>query len=181
MNYRGYDVWEIPPNGQGIITLMALNILKGYEFNEKDSLDTYHKQIEAIKLTFTDGLEYITQQDHMDVTAEQLLSEGYAEKRRELIGEEALDPTPGEPQRGGTVYLSTADGDGNMVSFIQSNYMGFGSGIVIPGTGIAMQNRGHTFQLDENHVNALKPGKQTYHTIIPGFYQKTDKPLGHLA
>lgn len=178
VNYRGYDVWEIPPNGQGIIALMALNILKGYEFNEKDAIDTYHKQIEAIKLAFTDGLEYITQQDHMNVTVDQLLSENYAEKRRQLIDGEALEPTPGEPHRGGTVYLSTADGEGNMVSFIQSNYMGFGSGVVIPGTGIAMQNRGHTFQLDENHVNTLKPGKQTYHTIIPGFLSKDGQAVG---
>ncbi|RPF54300.1 gamma-glutamyltransferase family protein [Aquisalibacillus elongatus] len=178
VNYRGYDVWEIPPNGQGIIALMALNILNGYTFHEKESVDTYHKQIEAVKLAFADGLEYITDQTKMDVSVEELLSQDYADKRRELIGDEAVDPSPGEPQRGGTVYLSTADGDGNMVSFIQSNYMGFGSGIVIPGTGIAMQNRGHTFSLDPNHVNALKPGKQTYHTIIPGFLSKDGEAVG---
>ncbi|GEL77726.1 gamma-glutamyltransferase family protein [Tenuibacillus multivorans] len=178
VNYRGYDVWEIPPNGQGIIALMALNILKGYEFNEKDSVDTFHKQIEATKLAFTDGLEYITQQDKMDVSVESLLSETYADERRQLIGDEAVDPSPGEPQRGGTVYLSTADEDGNMVSFIQSNYMGFGSGVAIPGTGIAMQNRGHTFSLDPNHANALEPGKQTYHTIIPGFLSKDGQAVG---
>ncbi|MGP4073259.1 gamma-glutamyltransferase [Piscibacillus sp. B03] len=178
VNYRGYDVWEIPPNGQGIIALMALNILKGYDFNEKESVDTYHKQIEAMKLSFTDGLEYITQQDHMDVGVEELLSDQYADVRRQLIGDEALDPTPGEPQRGGTVYLSAADGEGNMISYIQSNYMGFGSGVVVPDTGIAMQNRGHTFSLDPEHVNSLKPGKQTYHTIIPGFLTKDGEAVG---
>ncbi|MFD2639154.1 gamma-glutamyltransferase family protein [Piscibacillus salipiscarius] len=178
VNYRGYDVWEIPPNGQGIIALMALNILKGYEFNEKDSVDTYHKQIEAMKLSFTDGLEYITQQEHMDVSVEELLSDQYADARRKLIGDEALEPTPGEPQRGGTVYLSAADGEGNMISYIQSNYMGFGSGVVVPGTGIAMQNRGHTFSLDSEHVNSLEPGKQTYHTIIPGFLSKGSEAVG---
>ncbi|WP_411954213.1 gamma-glutamyltransferase [Alkalibacillus sp. S2W] len=178
VNYRGYDVWEIPPNGQGLIALIALNMLKGYEFTEKDSVDTYHKQIEAMKLAFSDGLEYITQQDHMNVSIEDLLTDQYAAQRRSLIGDEALQPEAGEPPRGGTVYLSTADGEGNMVSFIQSNYMGFGSGVVIPGTGIAMQNRGHTFSLDENHANVLKPGKQTFHTIIPGFLSKGDQPVG---
>ncbi|WP_188207694.1 gamma-glutamyltransferase family protein [Alkalibacillus aidingensis] len=178
VNYRGYDVWEIPPNGQGLIALIALNMLKGYEFNDRENVDTYHKQIEAMKLAFTDGLEYITQQDQMDVSVDDLLSDEYAEKRRALIGDEALKPEPGEPPRGGTVYLSAADGDGNMISFIQSNYMGFGSGVVVPGTGIAMQNRGHTFSFDENHANVLKPGKQTYHTIIPGFLSKGDQPVG---
>ncbi|SEQ63718.1 gamma-glutamyltransferase [Piscibacillus halophilus] len=177
-NYRGYDVWEIPPNGQGIIALMALNILKGFDFKEKDSVETYHKQIEAMKLAFTDGLEYITQQDKMDVSADNLLAEKYADERRQLIGDEAIDPKPGKPQRGGTVYLSAADGEGNMISYIQSNYMGFGSGVVVPNTGIALQNRGHTFSLNPEHVNSLEPGKQTYHTIIPGFLSKDGEPVG---
>ncbi len=114
----------------------------------------------------------------MKVTAEELLSEQYAAERRALIGEEALAPEPGHPPRGGTVYLAAADGEGNMVSFIQSNYMGFGSGIVVPGTGIALQNRGHTFSLNPDHANVLKPGKKTYHTIIPGFLTKGGQPVG---
>ncbi|MCM3490268.1 gamma-glutamyltransferase family protein [Alkalihalophilus marmarensis] len=178
VSYRGYDVWEIPPNGQGLIALEALKILEGYEFTEKDSVDTLHKQIEAMKLAFIDGMKYITDPKDMKVTPDALLSESYAKERRELIGKEALTPEPGTPPRGGTVYLAAADGEGNMVSFIQSNYMGFGSGIVVPGTGIAMQNRGHNFSLDETHDNCLKPGKKTYHTIIPGFLTKGDEAVG---
>ena len=178
VNYRGFDVWEIPPNGQGMITLMALNILKGFDFPEKEHVDTYHKQIEAMKLAFSDGLQFITQEDNMPYTVEELLSEKYAAERRELIGNGALEPKPGQPKGSGTVYLATADKDGNMVSFIQSNYMGFGSGIVIPETGIAMQNRGHTFSLNPNDVNYLEPGKKTYHTIIPGFLTKGNEPVG---
>ena len=178
VNYRGYDVWEIPPNGQGLVALLALNILKGFEFNTKDSVDTYHKQIEAIKLAFADGEKYITDSNHMKVSLEDLLSEAYGDERRKLIGSEALTPEAGEPDRGGTVYLATADGEGNMVSFIQSNYMGFGSGVVVPGTGISLQNRGHNFSLDPNHHNCLAPQKRTYHTIIPGFLTKDNKAIG---
>ncbi|GAA0367500.1 gamma-glutamyltransferase family protein [Bacillus horti] len=178
VHYKGYDVWEIPPNGQGLIALLALNVLKGYTFTEKESTETYHKQIEAMKLAFSDGLAYITDSKHMKVKVEDLLSDKYAEQRRALIGEEALTPEAGQPPRGGTVYLATADGEGNMVSFIQSNYMGFGSGIVIPGTGIALQNRGHNFSLDPAHDNALAPGKRTLHTIIPGFLTKGDHAVG---
>ncbi len=178
VNYRGYDVWEIPPNGHGLVALMALNILKGMEFGERDTVDTFHKQIEAIKLAYVDGKKYITQQDKMSVTVEQLLSEEYAEQRRSLISQDALQPEPGEPPRGGTVYLAAADGEGNMVSFIQSNYMGFGSGLVVPGTGIALQNRGHNFSLDPNHDNRLESGKKTYHTIIPGFITKDNQAVG---
>jgi gamma-glutamyltranspeptidase / glutathione hydrolase len=178
VNYRGYDVWEIPPNGQGMIALMALNTLKGFDFTEKESVETYHKQIEAMKLAFVDGKKYITQIDKMSVEVDQLLSEEYGKERGSLIGENALTPEPGTPPKGGTVYLATADEDGNMVSFIQSNYMGFGSGIVVPGTGIALQNRGHDFSLDPNHENCLEPGKKTYHTIIPGFLTKDGKPVG---
>ncbi|MBP3952401.1 gamma-glutamyltransferase [Bacillus suaedae] len=178
INYRGYDVWEIPPNGQGLIALEALNILKGFELTEKEATETYHKQIEATKLAFIDGMKYITDPSEMKVKVEDLLSDAYASERRSLIGDEAITPEPGTPPSGGTVYLATADGDGNMVSFIQSNYMGFGSGIVVPGTGIAMQNRGHNFSLDPSHDNALKPGKKTYHTIIPGFLTKGDQAVG---
>jgi len=178
VNYRGYDVWEIPPNGQGIVALMALNMLKGYEFDQKESVDTYHKQIEAMKLAFADAKKYVTDPEKMSVTSEQLLSEEFAQIRRELIGDTAITPEPGTPPKGGTVYLATADGEGNMVSFIQSNYMGFGSGIVIPGTGIALQNRGADFSLDPEHENSLEGGKRTYHTIIPGFLTKDNEAVG---
>lgn len=178
VHYKGYDIWEIPPNGQGIVALLGLNIIKSIPINEKESADTYHKQIEAMKLAFTDGKAYVTDPKAMEMTTEELLSESYGEKRRLEIGDHAIEPQPYKPARGGTVYLAAADGEGNMVSFIQSNYMGFGSGIVIPGTGIAMQNRGHDFSLDETHPNALKPGKKTYHTIIPGFMTKNNQAVG---
>ena len=178
VNYKGYDVWEIPPNGSGMIALMALNILKELNIEEKDSIDTYHKQIEAMKLAYVDGLKYITERHHMGVTIEQLLSDTYAKTRRSLITEEAIKPLPGTPLQSGTVYLATADDEGNMVSYIQSNFKGFGSGIVVPETGISLQNRGWSFSLDKNHFNRLEPGKKTYHTIIPGFLTKDNQPVG---
>lgn len=178
VNYRGYDIWEIPPNGQGIIALEALNILQGFEFTTHESVDTYHKQMEAIKLAFEDGKQHITEEAEMRYTTKQLLSAQYTAQRRALIGEEAILPEAGEPSGSGTVYLAAADEEGNMVSFIQSNYMGFGSGIVVPGTGIAMQNRGYDFSMDENHVNVLAGGKKTYHTIIPGFVTKNNEAVG---
>ncbi|WP_436373641.1 gamma-glutamyltransferase family protein [Cytobacillus sp. BC1816] len=178
VHYRGYDVWEIPPNGQGLVALLGLNIAKGFEFRDKETVDTYHRQIEAMKLAFTDGKAFITDPAEMRVTVEELLSEEYGESRRSEIAGEALTPEAYQPPRGGTVYLATADSEGNMVSFIQSNYMGFGSGLVVPGTGIALQNRGHDFSLDPEHHNALKPGKKTYHTIIPGFMTKDGEAVG---
>lgn len=178
VSYRGFDVWEIPPNGQGIVALQALNILNGFQFQSLYDVETYHKQIEAIKLAFADAKEFVTDPAYMNVEPHQLLSDPYAEKRRSLIGKEALTPVPGEPQGSGTVYLATADSEGNMVSFIQSNYMGFGSGIVVPETGIALQNRGHNFSLDPDHVNALQGGKRSYHTIIPGFLTKDGQACG---
>ena len=178
INYRGYDVCEIPPNGDGIIALMALNILKRYSFAERDNADTVHKQLEAMKLAFADGNRYVADLDYMKAPVETLLSDEYADGRRALIGEQALTPEPGNPFRGGTIYLCTADGEGNMVSYIQSNYMGFGSGIVIPGTGIALQNRGANFTLDETMENCLGPGKKSLHTIIPGFLMKEGKAVG---
>lgn len=178
--YRGYKVWEIPPNGQGLSTLMALNILKGYEFsaNDGEAVDTYHKQIEAMKLAFADGLKYITDPRNMSTSVEDLLSEAYATKRRQLITDQALNPEAGNPPHGETVYLATADSEGNMVSYIQSNYLGFGSGIVVPGTGIGLQNRGHDFSLDERKENSLAPNKRTYHTIIPAFLTKDNQAVG---
>ncbi|MBM7837437.1 gamma-glutamyltranspeptidase/glutathione hydrolase [Alkalihalobacillus xiaoxiensis] len=178
VNYKGYDVWEIPPNGQGLIALQALSLLNKLPIGEKETIDTYHKQIEAIKLAFADGLNYITEETKMSVNTADLLSETYASERVKLIQEEALEPVAGKPLSSGTVYLSTADDEGNMVSFIQSNYMGFGSGLVVPGTGIALQNRGHNFSLHPEHDNRLEPNKRTFHTIIPGFLTKNGAPIG---
>ena len=177
-NYRGYDVWEMPPNGQGLVALMALNILKGYDFSEKDAISTYHRQFEAIKLAFTSGKEFITDPMHMQASVSSLLSEHYASKLRGIICDTALEPSPIAPNSGGTVYLATADGHGNMVSYIQSNYMGFGSGIVVPETGIALQNRGADFSLNPAHANALEGGKRSYHTIIPGFLTQGSHAIG---
>jgi gamma-glutamyltranspeptidase / glutathione hydrolase len=179
-SYKGYEAWEIPPNGQGIAALIALNILEGLdvEEHERDTPDSFHLQIEAMKLGFIDAHRYVADPEYADVPTEQLLSKGYAEKRRSLIGEKALTPEAGDPNSGGTVYLCAADGDGMMVSLIQSNYMGFGSGIVVPGTGIALQNRGHGFSLDSEHPNSLEPGKRPYHTIIPGFLTRGGEAVG---
>jgi gamma-glutamyltranspeptidase / glutathione hydrolase len=178
VDYRGHDVWEMPPNGQGIISLMALNLLKGFDFDCKDTVETYHRQIEALKLAFADGRHYVTDRSKMKVQIEDLLSDAYADDRRKLIGPAALDPIPGVPRHEGTVYLASADGEGNMVSFIQSNYAGFGSGLVVPHTGIGLHNRGLSFSLDPGHANFLEPGKKPYHTIIPGFLSKSGKAIG---
>jgi gamma-glutamyltranspeptidase/glutathione hydrolase len=176
--YRGYDICEIPPNGQGIVALIALNLLRGFDFTERETWLTYHRQIEAIKLAFADGKHHVTDPKAMRVSVADLLSPAYADERRKLITETAVEPAPGRLPGSGTVYLCAADGQGNMISYIQSNYMGFGSGIVIRGTGISLQNRGHTFSLDPEHANALQPGKRTYHTIIPGFIAKDGGPVG---
>lgn len=178
INYRGYDVWEIPPSGQGLVALMTLNILKGLEFDHRDSQHTWHRQLEAMKLAYSDGLHYITDPLHMRVAVADLLSEAYSTRRRAQIGERAQPPQHGDPHASGTVYLATADADGNMVSFIQSNYHGFGSGVVLPDSGIALQNRGEEFSLDPTHANCLAPGKKTFHTIIPGFLSHAGQPVG---
>jgi gamma-glutamyltranspeptidase/glutathione hydrolase len=179
VNYRGYDVWEIPPNGQGLTTLMALNILKGFTFDKgRETAETYHKQIESIKLAFADAIQHIADPRFMRITVEELLSDDYADRRRAMIGETALEKIPVTPAKGGTVYLAAADGEGNMVSMIQSNYSGFGSGLVVPETGIALQNRGANFSLDPQSPNYLEPGKKSYHTIIPGFLSRDSKPVG---
>jgi gamma-glutamyltranspeptidase/glutathione hydrolase len=176
--YRGYDVWEIPPSGQGLIALMTLNIVQGFDFDYRDSPQTWHRQLEALKMAYTDGLHYITDPAHMRVAAADLLSDGYAQRRRAEIGELAAEPRAGDPHASGTVYLATADAEGNMVSFIQSCYHGFGSGVVLPGAGISLQNRGEEFSLDPAHANCLAPGKKTFHTIIPGFISQGGQPLG---
>ena len=178
INYHGYDVWEMPPNGHGITALMALNILKDMEIGAKDTGDTFHKQIEAMKLAFADGMHYIADPRYMQTRVEELLSEAYAAQRRALISETALEPTHGKPFCGGTVYLCTADGEGNMVSFIQSNYKDFGSGIVLPGYGINLNDRGAGFSLDPELDDYLAPRKKPYHTIIPGFLTHEGEAVG---
>ncbi|HBB31466.1 MAG TPA: gamma-glutamyltransferase [Cyanobacteria bacterium UBA9273] len=178
-NYRHLSVWEIPPNTQGIATLIALNILEGFPLCRypRESAESYHLQIEAMKLAFADVHRYVADPQFMDVAVEQLLDKAYGQQRRQLIGEQAIPlAEPGLPQ-GGTVYLAAADGE-LMVSLIQSNFQGFGSGILIPGTGIALQNRGVAFSLEANHPNQVAPAKRSYHTIIPGFLTQNGQPLG---
>lgn len=177
-NYCGYDVWELPPNGHGITVLMALNILKEMEFGAENEFITVHRQIEALKLAYSDAKEYVADPRAMHVTPEEMLSMDYAAERRGLITDKALLPVCGKPKKGGTVYLCTADGEGNMVSYIQSNYCGFGSGVVVPGTGIAFNNRGANFTMDETKDNCIAPGKKSYHTIIPGFLTKDGEAVG---
>ncbi len=180
--YDGYEVHEIPPNGQGLAALMALNILEDEAFQlarmPRESLKAYHLQIEAMKLAYADAHRYIADPEKADVPIQGLLAKEYAARRRTLIGERAQARKAGEPQRGGTIYLCAADQAGMMVSYIQSNYNGFGSGVVVPGTGIALQNRGFGFRLDESHPNVLAPGKRPYHTIIPAFLTKNGRAVG---
>ena len=178
VNYRGWEVCEIPPNGQGIVALMALNILKEFDFSEKDSLLTAHRQIEALKMAFADAFRYVTEPKDMELDYRRLLLPEYGALRAREMTERAQVYGAAMPPKSGTVYLCCADGEGNMVSFIQSNYMGFGSGIVVPGTGIALQNRGADFSLDPKAANVLRPGKRSYHTIIPGFLMKDGLPVG---
>lgn len=176
VKYKDYDVWEIPPNGQGIVALMALNILNNFSFDDINC-ETYHKQFEAMKMAFGDGKKYVSDPECMKLDYNSLISKEYGEKRAKTIKDTAQLPASDEPYKSGTVYLCTADKDGNMVSYIQSNYMGFGSGIVIEDYGISMQNRGADFSLDENDVNVLDSHKKTYHTIIPGFITKDNKAV----
>lgn len=180
MSYRdGVSLHELPPNGQGIAALMAVGMLKHLPA-ATDAMDVdglYHYPIEAMKLAFADLHRYVTDASHMGELTEQLLDEAYLRERAALIrAGTALSPTAGVPSQGGTVYLSTADEQGNMVSFIQSNYQGFGSGVVVPETGIALQNRGYGFSLTPGHPNLVAPGKRTMHTIIPGFITRHGLP-----
>jgi len=180
VNYRGYDICEIPPNGQGIVALMALNILKEFEFTTRESPETFHLQWEAMKIAFADGLAHVTDPAAMRVAAADLIQPGYGSLRAREIEPDgpARLYTAKTPPKSGTVYLCTADSEGNMVSYIQSNYMGFGSGVVVRGTGISLQNRSADFSLDPAHPNCLAPRKKTYHTIIPGFILKDGRALG---
>ena len=179
MDYRGYTLHEIPPNGQGIVALMALGMLEHFDMRSHpvDGPDSLHLQIEAIKLAFADAWRYVADIDHMKpVKPEHLLDKEYLQSRARLIDpKRAQDFGPGAPPKGGTVYLTAADASGMMVSFIQSNYMGFGSGVVVD--GISMQNRGATFVVQEGHPNCVGPRKRPYQTIIPGFVTKNGKPV----
>ncbi|MGE5592955.1 MAG: gamma-glutamyltransferase family protein [Betaproteobacteria bacterium] len=225
VTYRGYDIWEIPPNGQGIVALIALGILEGFDMASlgRASAGELHLVIEGLKLAFADAYSFVADPAFMRVTPEELLDPAYLASRRGLIqiGKAMSEPDPGCPGGGwssdgdaspavhgtsgpdrdvsasgprlhglrgsrrrgpwpfdgDTVYLCAADASGMMVSYIQSNYMGFGSGIVIPGTGISMQNRGCGFTLEEGHPNRLAPGKRPYHTIIPAFITRDGVPL----
>jgi gamma-glutamyltranspeptidase/glutathione hydrolase len=182
--HKGFDdvtLHEIPPNGQGIAGLMALGILDHTPIRDLDADDprALHLQIEAMKLALRDTEAYVADIDHMTaVTPEAMLDPGYLAERAGLIDlARATDFKTGKPPTRGTVYLSAADASGMMVSFIQSNYAGFGSGVVVPGTGIHLQNRGADFSLDTRSQNVVAPGKRPFHTIIPAFLMKGDKPL----
>ncbi len=178
-DYRGYTVCEIPPNGHGITVLMALGMLDGMALPaQRESAAHYHKVIEAIKLAFADTKTYVADPRYMKTKVSELLSPEYLAARRALITDKALEPEAGDPHCGGTIYLCTADSEGNMVSLIQSNYTTFGAGVAIPGTGISLQNRGANFSLDPESDNCLAGGKKSYHTIIPGFLLKDGGAVG---
>jgi gamma-glutamyltranspeptidase/glutathione hydrolase len=177
--YRNLQVWEMPPNGQGIAALIALNILEGFTINEypRDSLASFHRQIEAMKLAFADVYHNVADADFMKVTVKELLDKNYARYRQQLIHHNPIPlANPGLPQ-GGTVYLAAADQE-LMISLIQSNYEGFGSGILIPDTGIALHNRAAGFTLEPGHPNQIAANKRPFHTIIPGFLTQDHQPLG---
>lgn len=178
VNYRGYDIWEIPPNGQGICTLMALSILKNFDFAERDSAAVFHRQIEAIKMGFADAHRFVADQRFAKVPVAELLADSYGACRAALISDHAQDFQAGTPMAGGTVYFSAADKEGTMVSFIQSNYKGFGSGVVEPQTGIAFNDRGNCFSLNPIHPNVIAGRKRPYNTIIPAFITHGGKPVG---
>ena len=180
VDYRGMRVHEIPPNGQGIAALMALGMLESFDLASlsRDSVASMHLQIEAMKLAFADAYRYVGDPATMTIAPEALLNRDYLRERASLIDvNKANHYGPGEPPRGGTVYVTAADASGMMVSLIQSNYMGFGSGVVVPGTGISLQNRGAGFTLAHGHANEVGPGKRPYHTIIPGFMTKDGAPV----
>ena len=179
-DYRSYTLHEIPPNGQGIAALIALGILDKFDIAAlpADGTASQHLQIEAMKLAFADVYKYVAEPRSMRLTAAQMLDDAYLASRARLINpQRAQDFGPGHPPQGGTIYLSAADASGMMVSFIQSNYMGFGSGVVVPGYGLSLQNRGHGFTLKCDSDNLVGPGKRPFHTIIPAFLTKAGKPV----
>ena len=179
INYRGYDVWELPPNGQGIAALQILKILEGYDFSniKFGSSEHLHLFTEAKKLAYEDRARYYADMDFSEVPVEYLLSNDYANSRRRLIGEFAGKYSAGEISAGETIYMTVADDEGTMVSLIQSNYRGMGSGMAPPKLGFMLQDRGELFSLKEGQANTYEPGKRPFHTIIPAFVTKDGKPF----
>lgn len=180
-NYRGYDVWELPPNGQGTAALQMLNILEGYDIASMGfgSTEYIHTFTEAKKLAFEDRAKYYSDMDFNDIPLDALISKEYSNERRKLINPDhaARHFPAGELEQGNTIYMTVADKWGNMVSLIQSNYRGMGSGMTPKGLGFILQDRGELFSLDENHMNKFEPGKRPFHTIIPAFVTKDGKPF----
>nr|WP_027556032.1 gamma-glutamyltransferase family protein [Bradyrhizobium sp. Cp5.3] len=180
LQYRGYTLHELPPNGFGIAALMALGILENFDVRAmgRDSLDAYHVQIEAVRLAFADLYAHVSDPQTMRVPVSSLLDRDYLARRAQLVDlRRAGAPLPGKLRLGGTVYLTAADASGLMVSLIQSNYWAFGSGLVVPGTGIALHNRGANFTLERGHPNEVGPRKAPLHTIIPGFVTRNGAPV----
>ena len=182
VNYRGYDVFELPPNGQGIAALQMLNVLEGYDLKAmgRNSPATLHAMIEAKKLAWADRAKFYADPEFSKVPLKGLLSKSYAAERRKLIDPQraAKAVAAGNPalEQGDTIYMCAADDEGNMVSLIQSNYRGMGSGIVVPGLGFNFQDRGELFTMEPGHANVYAPGKRPFHTIIPAFVMKNGKP-----
>lgn len=180
LEYHGYEVHEIPPNGQGLAALQALGILRHLAAGDGGAMDPLrlHLQVEAMKSAFADAHAHLADADAMATSSAALLDDGYLASRAAAIDPaRAREPLAGVPPAGGTVYLAAADASGMMVSFIQSNFYGFGSGIVVPGTGIALQNRGYGFTLERGHPNEVGPRKRPFHTIIPGFVMQEGVPF----
>ena len=179
-NYRGYDVWELPPNGQGIAVLQILNVLENYDIKSMGfgSADYIHTFVEAKKLAFEDRAKFYADPAFNQLPVQGLISKEYAKERNKLINPNRAAKTfpAGNPEHGNTIYLTTADKDGNMVSLIQSNYRGMGSGMTPGKLGFVLQDRGEMFSLDPSHMNKFEPHKRPFHTIIPGFITKDGKP-----
>ena len=180
-NYRGYDVWELPPNGQGIAALQILNILERFDIESMGfgTSDYIHLFTEAKKVVYEDRAKYYADTNFSNIPVEKLISKEYANERSKLINlkKSSKSFNPGNLEIGDTIYLTVADSFGNMVSLIQSNYRGMGSGVVPDNTGFMLQDRGEMFSLDPSHMNSLMPGKRPFHTIIPAFVTKNDKPF----
>src|SRR5437899_6342111 len=179
-NYRGYDVFELPPNGQGIATLQLLNILEGFDLRAmgRNSPETLHAMIEAKKIAWADRAKFYADPAFAKIPLTKLISKDYAAERRKLIDPSRAAKTvaAGKIDNGDTIYMCTADDEGNMVSLIPSNYCGMGSGIVVPGLGFMFHDRGELFSMEPGHANVYAPGKRPFHTIIPGFVMKDGKP-----
>jgi gamma-glutamyltranspeptidase/glutathione hydrolase len=178
-DYRGHTLHEIPPNGQGIAALIALGILQHFDLAALpvDGVASQHLQIEAMKLAFADVYRYVSDPASMRLTPQQMLDPAYLRERaRRIDAKRAQDFGPGHAPQGGTIYLTAADESGMMVSLIQSNYMGFGSGVVVPDWGISLQNRGHGFTRHAGRENQVGPGKRPFHTIIPAFLMRDGQP-----